>query len=1187
MIGTGQQLTGRLGGTAYDQTGAVIPNAQVVVKNQANNTTRTTIANSDGYFTVTALQPGTYTVTVSASGFGTWEQRDIVLNQGDERTLPNISLQVGAASQQVEVLAESESVAPVDTGEVSTTLNTSMVNDVQIQGRNAGEFLKIMPGMALTNGLSQGSGFNAQTVGTNSGPAGNYSPNGQQPNGAMAFMLDGANLVDPGNQGTQIANINQDMTSEIKVLMSGYDAAYAKGPVVFQAFSKSGGAKFHGEGYLYARNGVFNSIDAYQKSQGSGKADNYQYYPGGNIGGPVLLPFTHFNRNRDKLFFWFGYEYMRQQPTGNLWQTFVPTTEMRNGNFSPAYLGSLPAIVQQKYGNITAAPCPASATNPGVSSKASCGNLVFPNGQIPTSLFDPNALALLKTYPQPNVDPATHGGNNFQYLDQSPVNRWEQTEKIDYSISENTKLTVSYAHQAEKDIHPVQVWWAPSWSLPYPSPLVAPTTSNVVMVNATHVFNPTLTNETVFTYARYINPITPQSPSAINPSNLGFNVPGLFGAKRVQIPNIISWGGNGGFAGYDTQAVFGGAFQGGAFGGLKSDPAIYDNVTKVSGTHTMRFGFYWDLNGNQQSSGQAIQGTYDFETYGGTSTGNLYADYLLGRAANYAQASAIPVDNLKFHQYSFYGQDSWKASKRLTLNYGIRFDHIGQWYNDGAGIAVFNFGAYQANPTAVNAGLQWNAINKNVPLSGFKSPLFYYEPRIGVAYDIFGNGRTVLRGGYAIFRYQISFNTVQSPSEIPFGVVSATVPSNGGLTSLAQITQYNPSSTSNLACGTSCSVQALAPGDGHVPTTENYNFTISQTLPGRSLMELSYVGNRSRNLVTQGTNADFNNPNMVPLGAFFRPDPITGVINPIYQANFPTGDYRPLQSYGDIWMVGHGSYANYNSLQASWQKQAGPVTFLANYTFGKVLGIRDNVSTNGPSAGNTVNPFNVRANYGVLGYDHTHIFNAAYVWKMPSFVHGNAFLAGTVNGWQLSGTTQLQSGAPIQPNTNGNLNANYGNVTINGNLVGVGANSWLGSNAPGLALVPLLTCDPRTGLKSGQYFNPSCFTVPAQGQNGTLIWPYIHGPAFFNSDLAIYKNFNLSRFKEGQSVQLRFSAFNFLNHPNKQFNLNGNTDTSLNFSVPTDPNHALSLTNTNASTTGAPLYKTGFRIVEFAIKYYF
>lgn len=1184
----GQQLTATLNGTTYDQTGAVVPNANVSVKNVASGDTRQTVSNNNGYFTVPALQPGTYNVTVSASGFRSWEQQGVALNQGDNRTLPNIALQVGQSTQQVEVVAGAEAIAPVDTGDVAVTLNSHMVTDLQLTGRDAGELLKIMPGMGIAaGGLSNGnnnSGFTDRTVSSNTGPIGSYSANGTQPNGAMAYMLDGANLVDPGNQGTQIANINQDMTAEVKVLMSGYDAQYAKGPVVFQAFSKSGGSQFHGEAYLYARNSVFNSEDSYQKNQGFAKPESYQYYPGGNIGGPVLLPFTHFNRNRDKLFFWFGYEYMRQQPAGTLWETFVPTAEMRAGNFSPAYLSSLPAIVQSKYPEITAAPCAPSATNPSVPAHTTCGSLLFPTGNIPTSLFDPNSLALLKTYPMPNVDPTTHGGNNFAYLDQSPQNRWEQTEKIDYSISENSKLTVSYAYQNEKDIHPVQVWWAPSWSLPYPSPLVAPTTSNVVMSNFTHVFSPTLTNETVFTYARYINPLTPENSSAINPSNLGFDVPGLFGAKRVQIPNLISWGANGGFAGYDTQAVFGGAFNGGAFGGLKSDPALYDNLSKVYGTHTMKFGFYWDSNGNQQSSGQPLNGTYDFETYGGTTTGNVYADFLLGRAASYQQASAIPVDNLKFHQYSLYAQDSWKALKRLTLNYGIRFDHVGQWYDNYGGISVFNYGAYAANPTAVNAGLQWNAIDKNIPTSGFKSPLFYYEPRFGVAYDLFGNGRTVLRGGFAIFHYQIAYNTIQGPSENPLGVINTTVPSNGGLTSLAQITTFPLPTSTNLACGTGCSVQALAMGDGKTPYTENYNFTIDQALPWHSLFEISYVGNRSRDLLTAGTNADPNNINMVPLGAFFGPDPKTGVVNPIYMANFPTNDYRPLQSYGDIWIAGHGSYANYNSLQVSYQKQTGPITFVTNYTFSKVMGIRDGVSQNGASAGNMVDPFNINANYGVLAFDHTHIFNAGYIWNLPSPIKGNRFLSGVVNGWQLSGITQIQSGVPLQPNTNGNLNSSFGNVLINGNSVGISPMSWLGSNAAGLTLEPILTCDPRSGLKSGQYFNPSCFAPPPPGSQGDIIWPYIHGPAFFNSDLGVFKNFHIT---ERQTVQFRFSAFNFLNHPNKQFGTNGTTDVSLNFTDTSTSAHLLSPTNTNIATTGFPAFTVGDRVVEFALKYNF
>lgn len=1168
-----QQLTATLSGTTYDQTQSVIPNAQVEVKNQASGDVRKTVSNASGYFNVTALQPGTYTVTVSAPGFNPWQQTGIVLNQGDNRTLPTIALQVGGTTQQVQVVSEAESVAPTDTAEVSSTLNTHMVNDISLQGRDAGELLKIMPGMAFANGLTQGAGFTDRVVGTNSGPVGSFSANGTQPNGAMAFMLDGANLVDPGNQGTQIANINGDMTAEVKVLMSSYGAEYAKGPVVFQAFSKSGGSAFHGEAYIYARNAVFNSEDSYQKSQGILKPDSFEYYPGGNIGGPVLLPWTKFNHNRDKLFFWFGYEYMRQQPAGNLWETFVPTPEMRAGNFSQDYLSTLPANVRSRWSWMGVSPCDPAAN------RGSCNGLTFPGGMIPQSAMDPNSLALLKLYPNPNIDPSSHGGYNFQYLDQSPQNRWEQTEKIDYAISESTKLTVSYAFQNETDIHPVQVWWAPTWSLPYPSPLIAPTTANVVMANATHVFSPTLTNETVFTYARYINSLTPTNPKAIDPASLGFNVPGLFGVKRVQIPDIGSWSGNGGFAGFDQQAVFGGNFNNGAFGGLKSDPALYDNLTKVVSTHSLKFGFYWDGNGNQQSSGNKLMGQYWFETYGGTTTGNIYADFLTGRAQQYTQANSVPVDNMMYHQYSFYGQDSWKATKRLTINYGLRADHIGQWYGDGPGTAVFDMGVYLANPKAQNAGLQWNAINKNIPQSGFPSH-YKFEPRAGVAFDVFGNGKLVARGGFAIFPYQLAYNTTSGPEELPFGAYSYT--NNSGLTSLSQITTFTlPSGPPNAACGTGCNITALAKGDGHIPYTRTFNFSLDYRLPSRMLLEASYVGNQSRNGVVVGP--AFANLNAPPLGSFFKPDPLTGQVIPITQGGFPTNDFRPFQTYGDINLVTHGTYANYNSLQLTLQKQSGPVTFFANYTFGKVLGIRDNYSGNGPSAGNTVDPFNMRNNYGVLAYDHTQIFNAAYVWALPSPVHNNAFLSGAVNGWKISGVTQLQSGAPIQPLENGTMNVSYGNTIINGVQTGVGAQSWLGSNAADLQLVPMVTCDPRSGLKSGQYFNPACFTPPPQGSNGTLIWPYIHGPAFINSDLALFKSFKLT---ERQRVELRFSAFNFLNHPNKQFNVNGNGDTSLSFGTGGSQN-LMGPTNTNKQTTGFPLYRVGDRLVEFAAKYYF
>jgi hypothetical protein len=286
---------------------------------------------------------------------------------------------------------------------------------------------------------------------------------------------------------------------------------------------------------------------------------------------------------------------------------------------------------------------------------------------------------------------------------------------------------------------------------------------------------------------------------------------------------------------------------------------------------------------------------------------------------------------------------------------------------------------------------------------------------------------------------------------------------------------------------------------------------------------------------------------------------------------FPANDYRPLANYTDVNIIRHGSYSNYNAFIATWQKQTGHVTFTMNYTFSKALGIRDDNTDNGNGAGETLYQYGLRQNYGVLAFDHTHIFNSAYVISLPSPVKGNRFAAGAVNGWVLSGITQLQSGAPIQPNTNGTLNAQFpGNFT---NSI------YLGTN--GLDLVPKLTCDPRKGLASGQYFNPDCFAPPTGGANGDYIWPYIRGPRFFNSDLAVYKNFRIA---ENHRLQFRFSAFNFLNHPLADFNAGGDADIRLNF---VNPDGSLSQKNTNKITNGFSQFTTGRRVVEFALKYNF
>jgi len=1321
----GQQLTGTLSGTTMDSTGAVVANAKVTMKNELSGDVRTTISNGSGYFSITAIQPGTYTVTVSAAGFKQWAQNGVVFAQGDNRTLPNIALQVGGANETVEITAGALSV-PTDNAEVSTTLNTTLVQDVPILGRDAGELLKLMPGMVATNGLNQGSSFNDKVVGTNSGPVGAYSSNGTQPNGAMAFMLDGANLVDPGNAGTQIANINQDMVSEVKVLMSSYSAEYAKGPVIFQAFSKSGGTQYHGEGYLYTRNSAMNSIDAYTHSQianGTTTANlaapsESYYYMGGNVGGPIIP-------HHDKLFFWGGYEYMRQHPAGSIINYNVPTVEQRNGDFSENTIdgvaGSTP--VSGCGGNTTLLNCLSSG---GVWQYAYSNAYNLPGGKTsinPSTQFDPNITGILnatsylkqKYYPLPNITPnAGDGWNNYSFVQQTPQNRWEATGKVDYAISENTKLTGSYTRQIEADQHPISIWWEPAWSLPYPSPIVANTTSQEIMANLTHVFSPTTTNETVFTYARYINPSTLGDPGAVDRSKLGFNVQGLFGHTPSQIPSFIPpWGGA--FPQLATVSFSAGFGAGNSFGALKKDPSIYDNFTRVIGSHTVKLGAYWDTNGNVQSQGNqqvSDNGGYNLG-WGPNSSGNVVADWLLGRTANYQQFSSAPGTTVQDHQWSIYAQDSFKANRQLTLNYGLRFDHVGQWYGPANGAQVWDGALYTngchecpvttANPTgapnqlltSANTGLTWHAINSNVPQSGFQSPLFYYEPRIGLAYDIFGTGKTVLRSGFAIFRYQFAINDVNGAFNGPLGVFEyttagttgydpSTAPTGGYAAIDAGGPGFTPPSSVNQNGST---ISALQMGDNRTPYVMDWNITVSQALPWRSVLEVSYVANKSYNELLNGNNGKVSDLNSVRPGSYFLPDPVLSAANgyngtagtgglPFYistgalscknsnalanaldcgnpspdgtgtrAANYNQtlvqNDFRPMTNYADVYLITHGSYANYNSLQVSWQKQSGPVTFLTNYTFSKVLGIRDGQTDNGAGNGSVVDPFNLRNNYGPLAYDHTQLLNFSYVWNLPKFIHGSKFLEGAIDGWQITGYTTYQSGAPIQPNTNGNLNAafpsgltvpTYGapDLPDNSYLLPNGLKSnaanaatWFGTDQTGggvTNLLPVVTCDPRKHA-SGAYFNPNCFQMPGYGQVGTLNWPYLHGPAYFDSDLGIFKSFQIT---ERQKVQFRLSAINFLNHPLPQFGLAGNSDETLaftrNYTVPISPLAAsvggaagsecawLSSQNQVAGTdssgnclakvvgvsqtntgilTGKPKFKTGARTLTFALKYYF
>jgi hypothetical protein len=1046
-------------------------------------------------------------------------------------------------------------------------------------------------------------------------------------------MLDGANLVDPGNAGTQIANINTDMVQEVKVLSGSYGAEYAYGPVIFEAFSKSGGRNFHGEGYTYARNSSLNSWDSYTKESylsTVGSAINsaaaqslaatdfpyeYYYYVGGNVGGPVIFP--HFNRNHDKLFFWGGYEYMIQHPSNSVQYYHEPTSDERNGLFTcgGSYgAGGNPSSSLCTTDNFTAAEqadpstvgyayyTPSPRTGPGGTKVAADANWVEATDgvHIPTTDFDPSILGVLKAaYPVPNItENANNGFSNYAFAPSIPQNRWEATGKLDYAITENTKLSGTYAYQSEVDQHPITIWWAPPQTLPYPSPVTAKVNAQVILGNFTHQFNATTTNEAVFTLSRFINPNT-FGNTAANRSNIGMGaIPGLFGHTSTQMPNINnnSWGA--GLSSID-QEPFDGTFGGGGFGKLARVPQFYDTVSKVIGTHTAKAGFYWAQPFNSQSSGNddggEDQGQFNIGWPANYGTGNITADFLLGSVASYEQLSGVPLDNIQMNQWAIWAQDAWKANKRLTLNLGLRAEHIGQWYGEPAGQQVWVQSSYVDSQTApANTGLEWNATNKNVPLSGFTSPLFYYDPRVGLIYDLFGGGKTILRAGFGAYRYQDSVNeaTTDNVADGPKGIINYSTPNSFvGMTNAAGAGTPPAGVQENCwLCGNSVGADLL--GDDRTPFTADWNVSVDQATKWQSIVELSYVGNHTTGEEFNGGNGNINNLNNVPLGALWAAkDPVTGQVCSASAITGETGctdnDFRPMHEYTNVYLLTHQSYEKYNSLQASWRKNGALLNFQANYTFSKVMGIWDGDTSNGSGNGTTVWPFVLGQNYGPLDYDHTQIFNVWYIYNLPRPIHGNRLLATAINDWKLSGWNTYQEGAPIQSNTNGNLNAGMpgGSSTTglftmpNGQIAqSMNPSSWLGTSSVA-QLMPFETCNPTAGLKSGQKFNPNCFAAPSTiGKEGPLQMPYMHNPGYLDNDLSIFKSFPT---RESQRLELRVQGQNFVNHPNPQFNLDGNNDDiQVDFSAIGGP-------NTNTTVTGKPFHTVGQRLMTFSAKYYF
>jgi hypothetical protein len=1202
-----QLLTGSFSGTVQDPTGAVVNGATVTLLNQTTADTRKTVSNDRGYFTFAGVIPGTYTVSIHANGFKGWKQTDLTLNIGDERTIAGIQLAIGAASESVLVESASQELVPTDNAERAALLDTHDIERLTVEGREISELLKVLPGVtSVANGTGNGLGFNFAVMGADGSADGvGLSTNGAPYRGGTAYLLDGANIIDPGCNCWSIASVNPEMTAEVKVQTSNFGADNADGPIIINVTSKAGGSHYHGEGYMFTRNGILNSNLWQNNHSGAKRTEDDYYYPGGNFGGPVRIPGTGFNKN-NKLLFWAGYEYQYQNPgSSTILRSIIPSTDMMGGNFTLSNTSASNAYAT----NAVLCPSGFSSTVGNMCSDPTggydaSGNVIANPGKLKE---DPGAAAIMSLFPAANVNPATNSGYNYYLNTGGKQNVSIMRYRVDYNLNENNKFFAAFQQGKNVTPIPAHMWWNPGDDVPYPGGgLTNPTTSRVLTGDLLTVITPTLTNEIEGAWGWVNTPVEPVNitPALIASTKYPY---GTYYNGSTVTPGIYS-ANNGGALNFPDMSMpdlFSG--ENGAYQTAKSSVAWSDHVTKVRKTHTFKFGAYTELEGAYQSNyGTAYNGVFSFgdspnadplvgpgSALGGTALPNIgtinpTANLVMGIANSFAQSSATPLDNMAYRITSFYGMDDWKVSRRLMINLGWRFDHIGRWYDrHGNGMATWLPALYQtdvaSNTTWPFPGVRWHGVDPGIPNGGSPARLAFVSPRLGLAYDVFGTGKTVVRGGWGEYRWNDQFNDYAGALATATELTNYYSPSGnirfsdiGALGALTKPAFSIPSGSVNVANST----------DQDNAGTEAYNLTISQQLRWRSLLEVAYVGNTTKDLLMGGQSlgtgvggSGFTNQNKIPNGGVFKVDPVTGAAapaDPELTGTYNLTHYYPYwQGYtqNSITMPTHNGYSNYNGLQASWIKQTGRLSFNLNYTWSKSLGI----------LGTTVDPFTVHGNYGVLSIDRPQVINTSYAYDLGKVLKTDLKVVdGIVNDWTISGTTTWQAGGNMQSNNNNeqNMGLSIADSTDGKNVTTL---SYYGTNAGG-SIQPITTCNPKSGFTvSHQEVNPSCFAPPALGQVGPRQYPYLGLPAYFDSDLTIYKTVHLW---EKQSVQIRAAMFNFLNHPlrayttTKQITPTFTTTDKVNF------------VSTFASTSGGlapgtPDSKEGYRLGELSIKYFF
>jgi hypothetical protein len=743
-----QGLTGQVSGTVLDPTSRAVPDARVELKNSATGQRRTVTSNESGDFVFTEVLPGKFDLSIIVRGFRKIEQAGIVLFASQRLALDPIELTLGETSDIVFVEANPAQLQ-TESAERSGTLDSHQMQELSVKSRDYLAMLKLLPGVLDINNATREAPGGTTLQGI-------YINGNRQ--GSLNLTLDGISTMDTGGGTGPYLAPSIDAISEVKVLLTNYQAEYGRSSGgTINTVIKSGTKDFHGGAYYYLRNEALNANEFFGNRQGIPRPRYRFNYPGYFVGGPVLVPGTSFNRGRDKLFFFWSQEFLpRNYPSPVAFQTF-PTALERQGNFSQTVSqnGQLIAIRDP----LTNAP--------------------FPGNIVPPSRIDRSGQGLLNIFPLPNaIDPT----RTFNYVFRSPIQqpRNDQILRVDWNISSRTQF---YA-RGIIDFEAVRgdfgfTLASPSWPQ---LPINYQTHSGGFVSTLLHSFSPSRINELTFGVNRGDQEVTPLSDAGLARnarSALHLALPQFFPQSNPHgvVPNAT-------FAGVPSapQLNIDSRFP---YFGVNDVWDYSDNYSQVSGSHNLKFGIYVEHSSKNSQLGTSFNGTFAFDRDPNNplDTGYAFSNALIGSVNSYTESSEHPIVQSRNNNVEWYAQDSWKATRRLTLEAGARFYLIYPTINAGAQLAGFDPATYNAgqqpaliqpyiDPSGVRGGRDpisgriFPAVKigtfspgSGTPYQGMrvydesilKTPPVQVAPRAGFAWDVFGTGNSAVRGGFGIF----------------------------------------------------------------------------------------------------------------------------------------------------------------------------------------------------------------------------------------------------------------------------------------------------------------------------------------------------------------------------------------------------------------------------------------------------